>query len=46
MTIYQFTIKRDGFRESLQIYAKSMESALREILIHIKDSDILQIERV
>lgn len=46
MTIYQFTIKRDGFNESVQIYAESITNALAEILARIDQADILKVERV
>ena len=45
-SIYEFTIKRDGFNESVQIYAESMDSAVREILKTTDGKIILKVEKV
>jgi hypothetical protein len=45
-SIYQFTIKRDGFNESVQIYAYDIQSATREVMATTDKNDILKAERV
>lgn len=45
-SIYQFTIKRDGFNESVQVYAYDIESAMREVMATTDKNDILKAERV